>query len=119
MDRVIAVDLERPGTGSGGAFLGPGIPVETLLTTNIFAEHIAEKILGKDKSHQRGVTVISVRGARRRRGGEGGRAKDPQEKTILLKTVEKGDARFRRITKLPFAARLGRCAGELPSGGGS
>eukprot|EP00904_Undaria_pinnatifida_P003812 jgi/Undpi1/13431/HiC_scaffold_8.g03090.m1 len=36
VDRVIAVDLERPGTGSGGAFLGPGIPVETLLTTNIF-----------------------------------------------------------------------------------
>lgn len=64
MDRVIAVDLERPGTGSGGAFLGPGIPVETLLTTNIFAEHIAEKILGKDKSHQRGVTVISVRRGR-------------------------------------------------------
>eukprot|EP00752_Nemacystus_decipiens_P008897 g7942.t1 len=59
VDRVIAVDLERPGTGSGGAFLGPGIPVETLLTTNIFAEHIAEKILGKDKSHHRGVTVIS------------------------------------------------------------
>ncbi|CAM9792779.1 unnamed protein product [Scytosiphon promiscuus] len=59
VDRVIAVDLERPGTGSGGAFLGPGIPVETLLTTNIFAEHIAERILGKDKSHQRGVTVIS------------------------------------------------------------
>lgn len=60
VDRVIAVDLERPGTGSGGAFLGPGIPVETLLTTNIFAEHIAQNILGKDKSHQRGVTVISV-----------------------------------------------------------
>eukprot|EP00903_Cladosiphon_okamuranus_P010423 g9859.t1 len=59
VDRVIAVDLERPGTGSGGAFLGPGIPVETLLTTNIFAEHIAERVLGKDKSHQRGVTVIS------------------------------------------------------------
>ncbi|CAM9279723.1 unnamed protein product [Ectocarpus sp. 12 AP-2014] len=50
VDRVIAVDLERPGTGSGGAFLGPGIPVETLLTTNIFAEHIAERILGKDNS---------------------------------------------------------------------
>ncbi|CAM9564087.1 unnamed protein product, partial [Choristocarpus tenellus] len=42
-DRVIAVDLERPGTGSGGAFLGPGVPVETLLTTNIMAEHICTK----------------------------------------------------------------------------
>lgn len=62
VDRVIAVDLERPGTGSGGAFLGPDVPVETLLTTNIFAEYMAERILGKDKSHPRGVTVISVRG---------------------------------------------------------
>lgn len=61
VDRVIAVDLERPGTGSGGAFLGPGVPVETLLTTNIFAENMAERIFGKDKSHPRGVTVISVR----------------------------------------------------------
>lgn len=78
VDRVIAVDLERPGTGSGGAFLGPGIPVETLLTTNIFAEHIAEKILGKDKSHQRGVTVISVR----ERGREAARDEGREGKGI-------------------------------------
>lgn len=76
MDRVIAVDLERPGTGSGGAFLGPGIPVETLLTTNLFAEHMANKVFGTDKSHPRGVTIISVRvflWRWRRRGGGGER----------------------------------------------
>lgn len=69
MDRVIAVDLERPGTGSGGAFLGPGVPVETLLTTNLFAEHMANKVFGTNKSHPKGVTIISVRVLLYRLGG--------------------------------------------------
>ena len=102
VDRVIAVDLERPGTGSGGAFLGPGIPVETLLTTNIFAEHIAEKILGKDKSHQRGVTVISVRERGREAARDEGREGNPEIVSRWRQGYleEKGG-----IAKLPCATR--------------
>jgi phosphoribosylpyrophosphate synthetase len=57
VDRIIAVDLERPGSSNESNFFSPSVPVETLLTTNLFAEHIARTAF--PVAHGGDVLVVS------------------------------------------------------------
>jgi len=44
VDRVIAVDLQRPGQGHEACFFSPEIPVETIMTSEMAAKYIAKKL---------------------------------------------------------------------------
>jgi len=44
VDRVIAVDLQRPGQGHEACFFSPMIPVETIITTEMAAKYLAKSI---------------------------------------------------------------------------
>ncbi|KAG5187080.1 N-terminal domain of ribose phosphate pyrophosphokinase-domain-containing protein, partial [Tribonema minus] len=57
VDRIIAVDLERPGSSNESNFFSPGVPVETLLTTNLFAHHIARAAF--PPAHGGDILVVS------------------------------------------------------------
>mmetsp|Transcript_4342 Transcript_4342/g.7736 ORF Transcript_4342/g.7736 Transcript_4342/m.7736 type:complete len:435 (+) Transcript_4342:74-1378(+) len=44
VDRVIAVDLQRPGQGHEACFFSPQIPVETIMTTEMAAKYMAKRM---------------------------------------------------------------------------
>jgi ribose-phosphate pyrophosphokinase len=48
VDRVITVDLQRPGQGGEACFFGNRIALETLLTTNLQLEYVRENISFKN-----------------------------------------------------------------------
>jgi ribose-phosphate pyrophosphokinase len=50
VDRVIGVDMEKPGGSNKVNFFTSGVPVETLLTTHMMAEHIAKHSFGPNYS---------------------------------------------------------------------
>mmetsp|Transcript_4367 Transcript_4367/g.6151 ORF Transcript_4367/g.6151 Transcript_4367/m.6151 type:complete len:445 (+) Transcript_4367:2-1336(+) len=57
VDRIIAVDLERPGSANESNFFSPAVPVETLLTTKLFAHHIVKDIYSPEYKGE--IRVIS------------------------------------------------------------
>ncbi len=44
VDKVISVDLQRPGQGHEAAFFDTMIPVETITTTNLFVDYLSTKV---------------------------------------------------------------------------
>lgn len=54
VDRVIAVDLQRPGQGHEACFFDNKIPVESLLTTDLFVDHLI-----KNKVLSDAITVVA------------------------------------------------------------
>ncbi|CAM9335118.1 unnamed protein product [Chrysoparadoxa australica] len=57
VDRVIVVDMERPGFSTESNFFSTDVPVETLLTTHLFAEYFGTQVFKKD--HARPIVVVS------------------------------------------------------------
>lgn len=44
VDRVIAVDLQRPGQGQEACFFDTEVPLEVVLSTNLMIEHFAKRV---------------------------------------------------------------------------
>jgi ribose-phosphate pyrophosphokinase len=44
VDRIISVDLQRPGQGQEACFFDNNVPVETIITTDLFIEYISKNI---------------------------------------------------------------------------
>ena len=43
MDHIIAVDLQRPGQGSEACFFDNQVPIETVVSTDLFIENLVRK----------------------------------------------------------------------------
>ncbi|RYY88211.1 ribose-phosphate pyrophosphokinase [archaeon] len=54
VDRVIAVDLQRPGQGHEACFFDNFVPVETYITTELFVEHLLQNHILKHP-----ITVVA------------------------------------------------------------
>lgn len=57
VDRVISVDLQRPGQGQEACFFDNHVPVETIMTTDMFVRYFADKESGPQLAEP--VTIVT------------------------------------------------------------